>query len=1095
MRFGQEDILIQVYVRELLKLVLQNTEVKKVNLSSLYDKNEAQLRALESLEVTKEKYAAMLFPLVESCLPAEILRAWERYVSYSSDESGKKDLDSLMKFLSIEVSSEDRIKLARNSFDYEKSNYKKKLGNLSTTATAADLFNRKIIEEVNDDKENFVHYLPHRPVIKENSTSKIRPVFDASARTKGSPSLNDCLEKGLNFIEVIPTILNRFQKYKIGVISDIEKAFLQIGVREQDREFLRFMWYDRENRDHIKIYRHRRVVFGVTSSPFLLGATLNHHLDNAHGNFDNIAKILRKSFYVDNCVTSFETEEQLQKFIVESKILLSSAHFNLRDWQSNVLLNPENFSELESQPDNFKTMVLGLIWNLKEDCLSCNINCQKKEGKAITKRSLLSIANHIFDPIGFTAPVTLKPKLILQEIWKLKLKWDANLPKDILNQVKKWLEQLPILAGIKIPRCLNLSSNGIKRLTLHVFCDASKKAYAAYVFLRVEYEENIFVKLIQAKARVAPLKDISIPRLELLSCTIGTRLSASVKNDLNLPDVRIYYLTDSMTALAWIQRTRDWGVFVSNRVKEIRNLSDVSSWEHVPSEKNFADILSRGCSAQQLVYLRWWKGPSWLSESPVQCPRSKHVPDEEAVNLELRRSVLVNTAKRIEEFNWHSKYFSSYLKVVRMNAWIFRFFKNAKRINVCNTSEIKFSEFDHAEKTVIKLIQMEKFEGVTDEKLRPLKQFLDEFGILRARTKLSFREDTDNFKFPIILPNEHPVVHLMIVRKHEELMHAGVSIVMNHLRESFWILKARKLIRQIKQKCTRCKRFSAQKTEVVPSSLPKDRVSNSKIFQVVGVDLAVPLHLKDRRKGWVVLFTCAVFRAVHFELITSLSTAAFLQSLRRFISRRGRPTIIYSDNGTNFVRSNSALNSIDWDVVMSKANIQKIKWKFNPPSAAWWGGFWERMIQMLKQILRKISLTYISEDVNDLSPLTPAMFLQEIETSDVTDIDCLDHQEINKRITHVQTIREQLRKRFRIEYLSQLREQTQHHRKLRPLTMGHVRVARVKTETGELVRPVQRLYNLELQEPEINLPKDLTDSVIRTRRGRKVISPKRLTYA
>ncbi|GFT16159.1 integrase catalytic domain-containing protein [Trichonephila clavipes] len=372
----------------------------------------------------------------------------------------------------------------------------------------------------------------------------------------------------------------------------------------------------------------------------------------------------------------------------------------------------ENSTKLESQPDNFETMVLGLIWNLKDDCLSCNINCQKNEGKAITKRSLLSMANHIFDPIGFTAPVTLKPKLILQEIWKLKLKWDENLPKDILNQVKKWLEQLPILAA----------------------------------------------------------------------CVLGTRLAASVKNDLNLPDVRIYYLTDSMTALAWIQRTRDWGVFVSNRVKEIRNLSDVSSWEHVPSEKNFADILSRGCSAQQLVYLRWWESPSWLSESPVQCPRSKQVPDEEAVNLELRKSVLVNTAKRIEEFHWHYKYFSSYLKVVRMIAGIFRFFKNAKRIDVCNTSEITFSEFDHAEKTVIKLIQMEKFEGVTDEKLRPLKPFLDEFGILRARTKLSFREDTHNFKFPIILPNEHPVVHLMIVRKHEELMHAGVSIVMNHLR-------------------------------------------------------------------------------------------------------------------------------------------------------------------------------------------------------------------------------------------------------------------------------------------------------------------------
>ncbi|GFW95047.1 integrase catalytic domain-containing protein [Trichonephila clavipes] len=320
----------------------------------------------------------------------------------------------------------------------------------------------------------------------------------------------------------------------------------------------------------------------------------------------------------------------------------------------------------------------------------------------------------------------------------------------------------------------------------------------------------------------------------------------------------------------------------------------------------------------------------------------------------------------------------------------------------------------------------------------------------------------------------------MIVRKHEELMHAGVSTVMKILI-AVLVLSA-KVIRQIIQKCTKCKDFRL-KTEVVPSSLPKDRVSNSKIFQVVGVDLAGPLHLKDRRKGWVVLFTCAVFRAVHFELITSLSTAAFLQSLRRFISRGGRPTIIYSDNGTNFVGSNSALNSIDWDVV-SKANIQKIKWKFNPPSAAWWGGFWERMIQMLKQILRKMlgraslyyeelntvlcecehvinsrPLTYISEDVNDLSPLTPAMFLQEIETSDVTDIDCLDHQEIKKRIRHVQTIREQLRKRFRIEYQGQLRE-SKHHRKLRPLTVGEVVVVENSLKNRNLwslARVIQRV--------------------------------------
>ncbi|GFW97587.1 uncharacterized protein TNCV_684571 [Trichonephila clavipes] len=486
MRFGQEDVLIQVYVRELLKLVLQNTEVK-VNLSSLYDKIEAQLRALESLGVTKEKYADMLFPLVESCLPAEILRAWERYVGYSSDESGKKDLDSLMKFLSIEVSSEDRIKLARNSFDSEKSN-KKKLGNLSTTATAADLFN-----------SNF----KNRKDIKFKNNNN-NCIFCEKTHTS-----ENCCEAASMLYEV---------KKNAVIKRDISGRYEVALPWVLDNKLLSSNRKLAENR--------------LESTKRKLIAT---------GKFEEYQDVLDLSLSGKIIEEINDDKENFVHYLPHRPVIKENSTSKIR---------PVFDAVGKPTFDNFETMVLGLIWNLKDDCLSCNINCQKNKGKAITKRSLLSIANHIFDPIGFTAPVTLKSKLILQEIWKLKLKWDENLPKDILNQVKKWSEQLPILASIKIPRCLNLSSNGIKRLTLHVFCDASKKAYAACVFLRVEYEENAFVKLIQAKARVAPLRDISIPRLELLACVLGTRHAATVKNDLNLPNVRIYYLTDSMTALA-----------------------------------------------------------------------------------------------------------------------------------------------------------------------------------------------------------------------------------------------------------------------------------------------------------------------------------------------------------------------------------------------------------------------------------------------------------------------------------------------------------------------------------------------------------------
>lgn len=791
---------------------------------------------------------------------------------------------------------------------------------------------------------------------------------------------------------------------------------------------------------------------------------------------------------------------------------------------------------------------MGLIWNLKDDTLSCKINCERDENNLLTKRSLLSVANHVFDPIGFSAPVTLTPKLILQDVWKLKLKWDEILPENLLVQFKKWFEQLPILAKIKIPRCLNLSSDENKFLTVHIFCDASKKAYAACVFLRTECANNVSVRLIQAKTRVAPLKEITIPQLELLSCSLGARLATSVINDLNMQHVRFFYWTDSMTALSWIQRDIQWGVFVHNRVKEIRELTDISNWGHVPSNKNFADLLSRGCSAEQLIRLKWWEGPSWLYQNENQWPKSENVPDEEAINAEKRKTVLVNNARKTEYFDWHFKYFSSYVKIIRMMAWVFRFLKNVRKIEVNKSSDISCAEYEYAERAIIKLIQKEAFQGEADEKLRALKPTIDEFGILRARTKLSFRDDADNFKYPIILPPDHPVVHLMIIRKHEELMHSGVSIIMTHLREKFWILKSRRTVRQIVKKCVRCRRFSATKTEVAPASLPKDRVSNSKVFEVLGVDLAGPLHLKDKQKAWIVLFTCATYRAVHLELITSLSTSAFLQSLRRFIARRGRPSIVYSDNGSNFIGTNKAFCNIDWKVVTTNAAIQKIQWKFNPPTAAWWGGFWERMIRMLKIILRKVlgkaslsyeelntvlcdcenvinsrPLTYVSEDINDLAPLTPIMFLQEIDISNVDDIDILDQETINKRIRHLQSIRNHLRKRFRIEYLGQLREQTQRYRESRPLTVGDIvllennlkkrafwslariielipgkdgksRVARIKTETGEFLRPVQKLYNLELGDQALIFPQE-KDVTIRTKKGRKIIPPDRLIYS
>ncbi|GBM98590.1 hypothetical protein AVEN_215100-1 [Araneus ventricosus] len=300
------------------------------------------------------------------------------------------------------------------------------------------------------------------------------------------------------------------------------------------------------------------------------------------------------------------------------------------------------------------------------------------------------------------------------------------------------------------------------------------------------------------------------------------------------------------------------------------------------------------------------------------------------------------------------------------------------------------------------LIQKESFKDVNDDKLKKLRPIIDCNGLIRAKTNISNRDDTNDFKFPIILPSDHTVVKLLIMNAHNDLLHAGTSMLMSHLREKYWIIKA--------------------------------------------------------------------------QLITSLTTEVFLQSLRRFIARRGRPTIIYSDNGTNFKGAERLLHALYWDGILSKAAEEKIQWKFNPPSAALWGGWWERLAQMTKEILRKIlgraaldyeelvtvlcdcervinsrPLTYVSEDVEDVSPLTPEMFLREIPQSGVADIDTVNKEKLGKRAKYLQKIREQLRARFRIEYLGQLRQQSIKNYENKPIKVGGIALLEDSNKNAAIV--------------------------------------------
>ncbi|XP_050303942.1 uncharacterized protein LOC126741531 [Anthonomus grandis grandis] len=322
--------------------------------------------------------------------------------------------------------------------------------------------------------------------------------------------------------------------------------------------------------------------------------------------------------------------------------------------------------------------------------------------------------------------------------------------------------------------------------------------------------------------------------------------------------------------------------------------------------------------------------------------------------------------------------------------------------------------------------------------------FEDMDGVIRLKSRISNRSDCDNFLFPVILPGKHFLVNRLIFGEHLKLGHIGAQSLMCILRQNFWILGGRRAIRHAISKCVVCKRHTSKPITVRSPPLSIDRVRDAIEFEITGVDFAGPLFVKSGEKIWICLFTCAVYRAVHLELCSSLLVVCFMQALRRFIARRGRPRTIYSDNGTNFVGTDNAFSRVDFKKFAETSSTERIQWRFNPPTAAWWGGFWERLVGVLKQLLRKVlgralldyeslltiicdceainsrPLTCSSTDPNELVPLTPIMFLRDQLVSGVPDCDAVDRHSLSRKVQHRQKLAEDLRRRFRNEYLGQL---------------------------------------------------------------------------
>jgi hypothetical protein len=347
-----------------------------------------------------------------------------------------------------------------------------------------------------------------------------------------------------------------------------------IEVHREDRDYLRFLWWEDPSQMKVKELRHTRVVFGVNCSPFLLAAVIEKHLSMVEGPEKPVADKLLGSLYVDNSVTSVDSLEEYEEFRMVCTKIMAEAKMELRQWERTIgegtgvgpTMDPGCGLVSGSGPIPLAvTSVLGMKWNKCTDQIFCVVpkhECLEK----ITKRVILSLVQKIFDPMGFLSPALLPPKLMIQRAWAKEVGWDQVLDEEAHRDFQQWGKEVEILEQIRLPRKVT-GNHKLNEVQLHTFTDGSQSAFAAAVFLRIQDEDGVSVQLLQAKTRVAPLKKMTIPRFELLSCTIGARLATAVVKAIEIEDVQKFFWSDSTTALQWIKRNDDWGTFVGNRVR------------------------------------------------------------------------------------------------------------------------------------------------------------------------------------------------------------------------------------------------------------------------------------------------------------------------------------------------------------------------------------------------------------------------------------------------------------------------------------------------------------------------------------------------